>query len=138
MVTHGDEQVEEEFPASWPEHFAAAGFLHLGLHGAAALEGLAAPDDECQVMGAQAAVGVGRMRIAVLRAAKDGADVDAGLQSLLSQRQPLEFLQPITVCGAVDYRVAEQVLVEAGEKHDRLDRRRGALACAATSVLWLW
>lgn len=45
VVAHGDEQVEEQLPASIAVHVAAALF-HLGLHGAAPLEGLAAPDDE--------------------------------------------------------------------------------------------
>lgn len=45
VVAHGNEQVEEQLPASLAVHVAAA-FFHLGLHGAAPLEGLAAPDDE--------------------------------------------------------------------------------------------
>jgi hypothetical protein len=51
VVAHGDKQVEEELPASLAVHVAAALF-HLGLHGAAALERLAAADDEGQVVGA--------------------------------------------------------------------------------------
>lgn len=133
VVTHGNEQVEEKFPTTLSIHVAAAALFHFGLHRAAALEGLAAADDECQIMGAQATVGVGRVSVAILRATKDDADVDTSLQPLLPQRQSLEFLQSVALCGAVDYRVAEQVLVQAGEKHGRLD---GELTRAATSELW--
>lgn len=44
VIAHGDEQVKE--------HLCAA-LLHLHLHCAAALEGLAAADDECEVMSAE-------------------------------------------------------------------------------------
>jgi len=47
VIAHGYKQVEEEL---------AAARLHLGLHGPAALKGLAAADDQGEVMSAQTAV----------------------------------------------------------------------------------
>jgi len=134
VVAHGNKQVEEELAASRSIHVATALF-HLGLHGAAALEGLAAPDDERQVMGAQAAVRVGGVGVAVLGAAQHGAYVDARVQPLFAQRQLLELLQPITPRGTVDDGVAEDVLADARYIDGRLDSGRdlGGLACAATS-----
>jgi len=124
VVAHGDKQVEKQFPTSFAVHVAAAALLHLGLHGAAALEGLAAPDDERQVMSAQAAVRVGRVCVTVLSAAEDGADVDAGLQPLLPQREPLELFEPVALRDTVHDRVTEYVLTDAREVHGRLDSRR--------------
>lgn len=57
VVAHGHKQVEEQL---------AAARLHLGLHGSAALEGLAAADDQGEVMSAQTAVRVGRVSVGVL------------------------------------------------------------------------
>ena len=69
MVNHGNEQVEEQL--------AAAG-LHLSLHGAAALEGAAATDDEGEVVGSQLGVGVGRVGVGVASGGEDGAALDSG------------------------------------------------------------
>lgn len=56
VVAQGDEQVEEELGSA---------VEHLGLHGAAALEGGAAADDEGEVVGAQLGVGIGCVVIGV-------------------------------------------------------------------------
>lgn len=56
MVAESDKQVEEELTAA---------VKHLHLHGAAALEGGAAADDEGEVVGAQLGVGVGGVCVGV-------------------------------------------------------------------------
>lgn len=70
MVAESHEQVKEQLRSA---------VEHLQLHGAAALKGAAAADDEGQVMGAQLGVGVGRVRIRISCRGQDGAALDAGL-----------------------------------------------------------
>lgn len=53
VIDHGDEQVEEEF----------ATVLHLVLHRPAALEGVASPDDESEVVSTQFRVTVGSVGV---------------------------------------------------------------------------
>lgn len=69
VVGQGDEEVEEEL---------AAAVEHLHLHGAAALEGGAAADDESQVVGTQLGVVVGGVGIRIPRREQDGVALDAG------------------------------------------------------------
>lgn len=123
VVAHGHEQVEEEL---------AAAALHLGLHGAAALERLAAADDEGEVVSAEPRVRVGRVVVGVLRRPQDGRDVDPALQALLAQRQALELLESELVGRAVHHRVAEQVLPLARDIHCGLDG--SATACVVVGV----
>lgn len=59
VVAQRDKQIEKQFRA-------LSALFHFCLHGAASLEGLAAPDDERQVVGAQATVRIWGVRIAVL------------------------------------------------------------------------
>lgn len=70
VVAERDEQVEEQL---------AAAVEHLELHGAAALEGGAAADDEREVVGTQLGVGVGRVGVGVPRRREDGGAWDPGL-----------------------------------------------------------
>ena len=70
MVAERDEQVEEQLGAA---------VEHLQLHGAAALEGAATPDDESEVMCPQLGVCVGGVGIGVTRRCEDGAALNAGL-----------------------------------------------------------
>lgn len=72
MVAQRNEQIEEELGVA---------VEHLELHGAAALEGAAAADDEGEVVRAQLGVGVGRVRVGVPGRGQDGARLDAGLCS---------------------------------------------------------
>lgn len=69
MVAEGDEEVEEQLATS---------VEHLGLHGAAALEGVAAADDESKEVGAELGVVVGRVRVGVSGGQEDGVACDAG------------------------------------------------------------
>ncbi len=89
-------------------------------------------------MGAQAAVRVGRVRVAVLGAAEDRADIDAGLQPLLPQREALQLLQPVSVRGAVDDRVAEEVLAQAGEVRRSARPPKGSGGSALRGRLRCW
>jgi hypothetical protein len=72
MVAQGDEQVEEELGVA---------VEHLELHGAAALEGAAAADDEGEVVRPQLGVRVGSVGVGVASRGEDGARLDAGLCS---------------------------------------------------------
>ena len=70
VIDHRDEQIKEERrPAP----------LHLHLHGAAALEGTAAADDEGEVVCAKLAVGRGRVGVGEAGGGKDGAALHSGL-----------------------------------------------------------
>jgi len=89
MVHHGDEQIEEQGRA--------AGF-HLHLHRAAALEGVAAADDEGEVVGAQLGVAGGSVGVGETGGGEDGAALDAGLQTLLFEREALEFGKMESMC----------------------------------------
>ena len=124
VVAHGDEQVEEQL--------AAAGF-HLSLHGAAALECLAAADDQGEVMGAQAAVRVWGVGVGVLGGAQDGCDVDAGLQPLLAKGEALELIEAVAVRGAVDDGIAEDVGAYAGKVDGGVGRGGVGGACGAAT-----
>ena len=99
VVAQGNKQVEEELGAA---------VEHLQLHGAAALEGGAAADDEGEVVGAQLGVGVGCVGVGVAGRRQDGAALDARLEPLLPQRHALQLLQPVPLRRAVDDRVLEE------------------------------
>lgn len=73
VVAERDEQVKEQL---------APAVEHLQLHGAAALEGRAAADDEREVVGAQLGVCIGRVGVSIPGGREDGAALDAGLCSL--------------------------------------------------------
>lgn len=70
MVAKSDEEVEEEL---------AATVVHLELHRAALFERRTTADDECQVVGPQFGVGVGRVSIGVACRGEDGATLDTTL-----------------------------------------------------------
>ncbi len=69
MIAQSDEQVEEQLRA--------AGH-HLHLHGAAALKGPTAADDERKVVGTQLGVGVGGVGVGVAGGGEDCATLDTG------------------------------------------------------------
>ncbi len=64
-------------------------------------------------MGPELGVALGRVGVGVPRARQYGAALDAGLQSLLAQREPLELVEPVALRGAVDQGVLEQRLPAA-------------------------
>lgn len=70
VVAERDEEVEEQRCAAVP---------HLELHGAAALEGTAAADDEGEVVGAELGVRVGGVGVGIASGGEDRAALDAGL-----------------------------------------------------------
>ena len=93
MIDHRHEQIEEQRrPAP----------LHLHLHGAAALEGAAAADDEGEVVRAQLAVGGWRVGVGEARGRQDGAALHAGLEALFFERQALEVGEVVPVGGALE------------------------------------
>jgi hypothetical protein len=111
VIAHGDKEIEKQLPPH----------LHFHLHRPTALERLPAADDESEVMGAQPRVGVWRVLVREARTAEDGGDLDAALQALLAQGEPLELLEAIPVRGAVHGRVAENDVADASVEDCRLD-----------------
>lgn len=97
VVDHGDEEVEEEL---------AAGF-HLVLHRAAALEGVAGADDEREVVRAELGVAVRGIGVRIASRGQDGRALDAGLETLLAERQLLQLLEAVPLGLAVDDGVLE-------------------------------
>lgn len=77
MVAEGDEQVKEQLRAA---------VEHLQLHGAAALEGAAAADDEGQVVSTQLGVAVGRVCVGIAGRRQDGAAGNARFWMLGEKR----------------------------------------------------
>lgn len=69
VVTESDKEVEEQLAAS---------VEHLGLHGAAALEGVAAADDESEEVRTELGVIVGRVGVSVASRQENGVACDAG------------------------------------------------------------
>jgi len=124
MVGHGDKQVKEKLAAS---------AFHLGLHGAAPFKSLATADDEGEVVRAQARVRVRGVGVGVLGRAQDGADINARTQTLLSEAQPLEFLEPVPLSGTVNCSVAEDVVPHTREEDDGVGRS----ICATASVFFV-
>lgn len=137
MIAEGDEEVEEEL---------AAAVVHLELHGAAALEGAAAADDEGEVVGAQLGVRVGRIGIGVAGRCQDGAALDTRFfsvsvrwrvrrgectltKTLLSQGDLLQFLKAILLRGAVDDGVLQDVALDGVMVDGRLDGAAVLIRC---------
>jgi len=104
MIAHRHEQIEEELGVA---------LLHLHLHCAAALEGLAAADDECEVVCAEARVAGRRVRVGETCTAQYGRYVDAGLQALFPESKALQIGQREAQRGAVDGCVTEDIITHA-------------------------
>lgn len=68
MVAKSDKEIKEQL---------CAAVVHLQLHGAAALEGAAAADDEGEIVCAQLGVCVGCVGVCVSGRCKNGAGLDA-------------------------------------------------------------
>ena len=100
MIGHCHEQIEEELSS----------FLHLHLHRATAFEGLAAADDESEVMCAESRVAWRRVRICETCTAQDGRHVNAGLQTLFPESKALQIRQAEAQGSAVDDCVAEDIV----------------------------
>ena len=77
MIHHRHEEVEEERRSAC---------LHLHLHRAAALEGVAATDDESEVVCAELGVAGRCVGVGVAGGGEDGAALDARLEALLLER----------------------------------------------------
>jgi hypothetical protein len=89
VIYHGNKQVEEQLTA----------VLHLVLHCAAALEGVARTDDERKVVRTKLGV--------VVRCVGVGRALDARLQSLFAKSQLLQLLQSVLLGLAVDHCVLQ-------------------------------
>lgn len=70
VVAEGNKEIKEKL---------CAAVVHLQLHGAAALEGAAAADDEGEIVCAQLGVGVGCVGVCIPGRCKNGAGLDARL-----------------------------------------------------------
>jgi hypothetical protein len=70
VVAKSNEEIKEQLRAA---------VVHLQLHGAAALEGAAAADDEGEIVCAQLGVGVGCVGVCISGRCKNGAGLDARL-----------------------------------------------------------
>lgn len=92
MIHHRNEQIKEQRRAA---------LLHLHLHRAAALERVAAADDEREVVRAELRVRSGCVGVGVAGGGEDGAALDAGLEALLFEREALEFGEAVAVGGAL-------------------------------------
>ena len=97
VVDHGNEQVEEQLTA----------VLHLVLHCAAALKGVARTDDQCEVVGTKLGVVVGCVGVGVTSRGQDRRALDARLQPLFAKSQLLELLEPVLLSLAVDHSVLQ-------------------------------
>lgn len=97
VIYHGNEQVEEQLTT----------VLHLVLHRAAALEGVARTDDERKVVRTKLGVVVGCVGVGVTGRGQDGRALDARLQSLLAKSQLLQLLQTVFLRLAVDHCVLQ-------------------------------
>ena len=92
VVYHGDEQVEKQLAA----------VFHLVLHRAAALEGVAGTDDECEVVCTKLGVVVRCVGVGVASGSQDGRALDARLQTLFAKSQLLQLVQSVLLSLAID------------------------------------
>ncbi len=150
VIAQRHEQVEEELRA--------AGH-HLHLHCAAALEGAAAADDECEVVGSQLRVGIGCVGVGVASGCQDCAALDAGFccmlvsivihgscfqiamevliwfegriltQTLLPQRNTLQLIQAVLLRRAIYDRILQQLAINAVMVYCALHASRSSLTC---------
>jgi hypothetical protein len=82
MITHSDKQIKKQLPS----------LFHLHLHGAAALKRRPTANDEGQIMRTQLRLGVGCIRVGISRTSQDRAALDAGVEALFAQGEPLKNL----------------------------------------------
>lgn len=115
MIAHRDKQIKEQLPPA----------LHLHLHRPAPLERAPTPDDQSQIVCPQLRITVRRIGIRIPRTGQDRRALDATLQPLLPQRQPLQLLQPILLRGAINKRILQQLLARGITKDCTLDRPSG-------------
>lgn len=114
-VAHGDEQVEPQARAvAVPGADARARHAHLRLHGARPLEGVAAADDQSEIVGAQVSVTLRCVSVRKLRTGEDSGDGDAGLQTLFPECDSFELRELVALGGAVDGRILQDADALAG------------------------
>jgi hypothetical protein len=92
MIDHRDEEVEEQRRPA---------LLHLHLHRAAPLEGVAGADDEGKVVCSQLRVGGWRVGVGEAGRRQDGAALDARLEALLLEGEALQVGEVVAVSGAL-------------------------------------
>ena len=88
MIDHSDEEIEEQ---RCPTR------LHLQLHRAAALERVAAANDEGEIVRSHLRVACGCVGVGESSTREDGAALHAGLQALLLECETLELGEVVTV-----------------------------------------
>lgn len=100
MIAHGNKQIKKQPPPA----------LHLHLHRPAPLKRRPAPDDQRQIMRPELRIAVRRVRIRVPRARQDRRTLDPRLQALFAQREPLQLVEAVLFCRAVEQCIFEQGL----------------------------
>lgn len=115
MVAHCHKQIKEQL----------APILHLHLHGSTSLEGLAAANNESQVMGSKARIGVRRVVVRIPSRSQDHISGNSNLQALLAESNTLQVFQAVFLGCAVHDRVSEH-----NSAHSRVEYRRLARSIA--------
>lgn len=100
MIHHSDEEIEEEWRTT---------VLHLHLHRAATLEGVAAANDEGKVVSAKFGVAGRCVGVGETSRRQDGAALDTRLQTLLLESEALEFWKVVTMCRALAHGISYMV-----------------------------
>lgn len=99
MVAHRHKKIKEQF---------AATDFHLHLHGSAPLESLATSDNQRQKVRSQSGVLVGGVFVCIPSGPEDHINRDSRLQTLLPERQALQFIEAELFGAAVDDGVFEE------------------------------
>lgn len=88
MVTHSDEEVEEQL----------ASLLHLLRHCAAPLKGVAATDDQSKEVSPKLRVAIRSVGVCPAGRSQDSRDCNIRLQTLLPEGEALEVIKTIAFC----------------------------------------
>lgn len=70
-----------------------------------------------------------RIRIRIPRTRQDGTALNPRLQSLFSQRQPLQLFQSISIRCAIKHCILQQLLPRSWVKHGTLDTSSTVVLC---------
>lgn len=140
MVAHRDEEIKEP---NHPTHISTSTIntqtsqeqrdknsqpptpLHLHLHRPTPLKRRPAAYNQRQIVRPQLRIAVRRIGIREPRTSQDGRALDPRLQALLSQRKPLELIEPVLLRRAIQQRIFQQHHSRARMQHRALHRPSG-------------